>query len=66
MEYNHKFSQVSSYSHKFGFDRSVLDYPQHNNTLVPSVPPESEEVKESDISKDNTKTKSSRKKRTQK
>jgi len=62
MEYNHKFSQVSSYSHKFGFDRSVLDYPQHN-TLV-SSPPESEEVKESDISKDNTKK--PKKKRTQK
>ena len=62
MEYNHKFSQVSSYSHKFGFDRSVLDYPQHN-TLV-QLPPEPDEVKESDISKDNTKK--LRKKRTQK
>ena len=63
MEYNHKFSQVSSYSHKFGFDRSVLDYPQHN-TLV-AIPPESEEqVKEADISKDSTKK--SRKKKTQK
>jgi len=63
MEYNHKFSQVSSYSHKFGFDRSVLDYPQHN-TLVPSALPETEEVKESDTSKDNTKK--PRKKKTQK
>ena len=64
MEYNHKFSQVSSYSHKFGFDRSVLDYPQHTNTLV-AIPPESEEqVKETDISKDGTKK--SRKKKTQK
>jgi hypothetical protein len=53
MEYNHKFSQVSSYSHKFGFDRSVLEY-QHHNTLV-SLP--SEETKETDISKDDTKIK---------
>ena len=59
MEYNHKFSQVSSYNHKFGFDRSVLDH-QQNNTLV-SLPSE-DEVKESDISKDNTKTKRTAKK----
>ena len=54
MEYNHKFSQVSSYSHKFGFDRSALEYQQHN-TLV-SLPLE-DEVKEPDISKDNMKIK---------
>lgn len=54
MEYNHKFSQVSSsYNHKFGFDRSVLEYQQHT-TLV-SLP--SEETKEDSISKDNTKIK---------
>ena len=48
MEYNHKFSNVSSYSHKFGFDRSVLEY-SHNNSLVF----EEKEVKETDeISKD--------------
>ena len=51
MEYNHKFSQVSSYSHKFGFDRSVLEY-QQNNTLVSLPPVEEEEViKETDIKK---------------
>ena len=53
MEHNHKFSNVSSYSHKFGFDQNVLEYQQHN-TLV-SLP--SEEVKEPpDISKDDNNT----------
>ena len=51
MEYNHKFSQVSSYNHKFGFDRSVLEYQQHN-TLV-SLPPV---IITDEISKDDTKT----------
>ena len=58
MEYNHKFSQVSSYSHKFGFDRNVLEYQQHN-TLVSL--PLGDEVKEPDISKDNIKSKRKKK-----
>jgi len=60
MEYNHKFSQVSSYNHKFGFDRSILDH-QQSNTLV-SLPNQEEEVfKETDISKESTKTKRTKK-----
>ena len=59
MEYNHKFSQISSsYNHKFGFDRNVLEHQQHN-TLV-SLPSE-DEVKELDISKDNMKSKRKKK-----
>ena len=63
MEYNHKFSQVSSYSHKFGFDRTVLEYPQHNTPLV-CLPSSEELVKETDISKDDMKK--PRKKKTKK
>ena len=48
MEFNHKFSNISSYSHKFGFDRCALEYQQHN-TLV-SLPTSE------DTSKDNTKS----------
>jgi hypothetical protein len=60
MEYSHKFSQVSSYNHKFGFDRSILDH-QQSNTLV-SLPNQEEEVlKETDISKEATKTKRTKK-----
>ena len=52
MESNHKFSQISSYNHKFGFDRSVLEYQQHN-TLVSLPPSVEEEIKEiNDISKE--------------
>jgi len=55
MEYNHKFSDVSSYTHKFGFDRNVLEYQQYN-PLVSLPPPSlpSEETKEQDISKNPT------------
>ena len=60
MEYNHKFSQISSYSHKFGFDRSVLEYQQHN-TLV-SLPPVKEVNEITDISKDNIMKKTRKKK----
>jgi hypothetical protein len=55
MEFNHKFSNVNSYHHKFGFDRSVLEY-QHHNTLV-SLPSEETDS----ISKDNTKIKKKKK-----
>jgi hypothetical protein len=61
MEYNHKFSQVSSFNHKFGFDRSILDH-QQSNTLVSLPNQEEEVVKETDISKEaSTKTKRTKK-----
>ena len=33
MEFNHKFSKVSSFTHKLGFDNTVLQY-----SLVDSFP----------------------------
>ena len=50
MEYNHKFSQISSsYNHKFGFDRNVLEHQQHN-TLV-SLPTITDEISKDDTKK---------------
>lgn len=55
MEFNHKFSNISSYSHKFGFDRSALEYQQHN-TLV-SLPTSEDTFKDNTKSKRDKKTK---------
>jgi hypothetical protein len=67
MESSHKFSNVSGFSHKFGFDRTTLDYQQHNTPLV-SIPQSIPPPQTTDISKeDNTKaTTTARKKKTKK
>jgi hypothetical protein len=53
MEFNHKFSKVSSFKHKLGFDNTILQYSLVDsfptNIKIPNtpVPPPNQEQKTS-------------------